>query len=309
MAKRKPIPPYLTLPGDALHPEPADGWELLVEDKPDRIVRDKDLFPSWDSALRFSLRRRFICDPGAFDGHLDIPAGHASYQLVVRLETAGGVMSRVVFKKVLDPEDSVVEVELAPDSRWLSKDIRVVCSVVVASTHGDLGTLSPVHPGSRVWTQVWSAKLEGGRARLPIEVVSFGRQLHDLAIPNALLYVSVADDPQLEFEQAVCVYLNADHPRFVAEFERGEGTSTALVWDAVVRQVLSAGLSEAFDDEDEALSEDTVGAQLEAWVKAIFPSESRRSLGAMRKDSPGLFEGRIQSWVNAGAFWSEGESR
>ena len=218
-------------------------------------------------------------------------------------------MSRVVFKKVFDPEDSVVEVELAPDSRWLSKDIRVVCSVVVASTHGDLGTLSPVHPGSRVWTQVWSTKLEGGRARLPVEVVSFGRQLHDLAIPNALLYVSVADDPKLEFEQAVCVYLNADHPRFVADFERGEGATTALVWGAVVRQVLSAGLSEAFDDEDEVLSEDTFGAQLDVWIKAIFPGESRRSLGAMRKDSPGLFEGRIQSWVNAGAFWSEGESR
>src|SRR3546814_7254506 len=77
---------------------------------------------------------------------------------VVRLETAGGVMSRVVFKKVLDPEDSVVEVELAPDSRWLSKDIRVVCSVVVASTRGDLGTLSPVHPGSRVWTQAWRSE-------------------------------------------------------------------------------------------------------------------------------------------------------
>src|SRR3546814_320775 len=150
---------------------------------------------------------------------------------------------------------SVVEVELAPDSRWLSKDIRVVCSVVVASTRGDLGTLSPVHPGSRVWTQAWSAKLEGGRARLPIEVVSFGRQLHDLAIPNALLYVSVADDPQLEFEQAVCVYLNSDHPRFVADFERGEGATTALVWGAVVRQVLSAGLSEAFDRSEEHTSE------------------------------------------------------
>src|SRR3546814_3492358 len=94
MAKRKPIPPYLTLPGDALHPEPADGWELLVDDKPDQIVRDRDLFPSWDSALRFSLRRRFICDPGDFDGHLEIPSEHASYQLVVRLETAGGVIDR-----------------------------------------------------------------------------------------------------------------------------------------------------------------------------------------------------------------------
>src|SRR3546814_15083496 len=95
-------------------------------------------------------------------------------------------------------------------------------------------------------------------------------------------------------------------PRFVADFERGEGATTALVWGAVVRQVLSAGLSEAFDDEDEVLSEDTFGAQLAVWIKAIFPGESRRSLGAMRKYSPGLFEGRIQTWVNAAAFsWEE----
>ena len=308
MAKRRPIPPYLTLPGDALRSEPVDGWELLVDHKPDRVICDKELFPSWDSALKFSLRRRFICDPETFDGNLEIPPGCASYQLVVRLETAGGVMSRVVFKKMLDAEDSIVEVEVMPDSRWLSKDIRVVCSVVVASVHGDLGMLSPVHSGSRVWTQAWSAKLEGGRARLPIEIVSFRRQLHDLAIPNALLHVSVADDPQLEFEQAVCVYLNADHPHFVADFERGGGATTVMVWDSVVRQVLSAGLSDAFDSEDEVLSEDSVGAQVDTWIKLIFPGESRQSLGVMRKDSPGLFEGKIQSWVNAAGFWSEGES-
>lgn len=309
MAKRKPIPPYLTLPKDAIHADPVEGWELLVDDNQDRIVGDKDLFPSWDSSLNFILRRRFICDPQVFDDHLEIPSGRASYQFVVRLETAGGLVSQVVFKKELAPDDSTFEVLIAPDSRWLSKDIVVSCSLVVASVQGHLGALSPSHPGSRVWSQTWSAKLEGGRTRLPIEIISFRTQLHDLAIPNALLHVSVADDPQLEFEQAVCVYLNSDHPRFVADFERGEKSATAMVWDSVVRQVLSAALSEALDDEGQATPEGTFGAQLAVWIESIFPGESRRTLHAMRKDSSGLFESRIQSWVNAAAFWSEGESR
>lgn len=308
MAKRRPIPPYLTLPDEMLHAEPVDGWELLVDGQQDRVVRDKEPFPSWDSSLKFSLRRRFTFDPDVLDAHLEIPSGQAEYQFVVRLETAGGMMSQVGFKQVLDSGDGIVEVQLVPDSRWLSKDIAVVCSVVVASTQGDLGVLSPTLPGSKVWLQTWSAKLEGGRVRLPIEVVSFGKQLHAIAIPNALLHVSVADDPRLEFEQAVCVYLNSDHPRFVADFERGERSATAMVWDSVVRQVLSAGLSEAFDDEGEKLPQDSVGAQIESWMQSIFPGESRESLAAMRRESPSLFEGRIQSWINAGSFWSEGEA-
>src|SRR3546814_17363477 len=97
--------------------------------------------------------------------------------------------------------------------------------------------------------------------------------------------------------------------RVLFRSERGEGATTALVWGAVVRQVLSAGLSEAFDDEDEVLSEDTFGAQLDVWIKAIFPGESRRYLGAVRNYSPGWFEGRIQSCENAAAFCSEGEYR
>ena len=217
-------------------------------------------------------------------------------------------MSQVGFKKVLDPGEGFVEVQLTPNSQWLSKDIAVVCSVVVASTKGDLGVLSPAQPGSRVWLQTWSAKLEGGRVRLPIEAVSFGKNLRALAIPNALIYVSVADDPALEFEQAVCIYLNSDYPDFVAEFERGESSATAMVWDCVVRQVLSAGLSGAFDSQDEVIPQDSIGVQIESWIKAIFPGEARESLSAMSKHSPGLFEARIQSWIKAGAFWSRGET-
>lgn len=308
MAKRRPIPPYLTLPDEMLHAEPIDGWELLVDGQQDRVVHDKEPFPSWDSSLKFSLRRRFTFDPAALDTHLGMPSGQAEFQFVVRLETAGGRISRVEFKKVLDPGDGTVEVQVAPDSRWLSKDIAVTCSVVVASTQGDHGVLSPTLPGSRVWLQTWSAKLEGGRVRLPIEVASFGQQLHEIAIPHALLHVLVADDSRLEFEQAVCVYLNSDHPRFVADFERGEKSATAMVWDSVVRQVLSAGLSEAFDDEGEDLPQDSIGAQVASWVQSIFPGESRKSLAAMRRESPSLFESRVQSWINAGAFWSEEEA-
>ncbi|MGY0799619.1 hypothetical protein ACW7G0_11265 [Lysobacter sp. A286] len=308
MAKRRPIPPYLTLPDEMLDAEPIDGWELLVDGQQNRIVHDKEPFPSWDSLLKFSLRRRFTFDPDALDTHLGIPSGQAEYQFVVRLETAGGRMSRVELKKVLDPRDGTIEVQIAPDSRWLSKDISVACSVVVGSTQGDLGVLSPTLTGSRVWFQTWSAKLEGGRVRLPIEVVSFGKQLHAIAIPNALLHVSVADDPRLEFEQAVCVYLNSDHPRFVAGFESGERSATVMVWDSVVRQVLSAGLSEAFDEEGDELPQDSIGAQITSWVQSIFPGESRGSLAAMRRESPSLFEGRVQSWINAGSFWSEEEA-
>ena len=308
MAKRRPIPPYLTLPDDTLQAEPADGWELLVDGLPDRVVPDRGDFPSWDSSLRFTLRRRFSFDPNEFRGHLLIPSGRASYQFVVRLETAGGLFSQVVFRQKLALEENVVEVEIAPDSRRLSKDIVLACSVVMEKVNGDVDVLSPSQIGSRVWLQNWSAKLEEGRVRLPIEVISFDKQLHDLLIPNAMIYVSVADDPALEFEQSVCVYLNSDHPRFVADFERGERTATGVVWDAIVRQTLAAGLSASFYDESESFPENSMGAQLESWMASIFPGESKASIAVTRQQDPAVFEGRIQSWVNAGAFWEEAKS-
>jgi hypothetical protein len=308
MAKRRPIPPYLTLPDDTLQAEPADGWELLVDGLPDRVVPDRGDFPSWDSSLRFTLRRRFSFDPNEFRGHLLIPSGRASYQFVVRLETAGGLFSQVVFRQKLALEENVVEVEIAPDSRRLSKDIVLACSVVMEKVNGDVDVLSPSKIGSRVWLQNWSAKLEEGRVRLPIEVISFDKQLHDLLISNAMIYVSVADDLALEFEQSVCVYLNSDHPRFVADFERGERTATGVVWDAILRQTLAAGLSASFYDESESFPENSMGAQLESWMASIFPGESKASIAVTRQQDPAVFEGRIQSWVNASAFWEEAKS-
>lgn len=304
MAKRRPTPPYLTLPDDALQAEPADGWELIVEGQPHRVIPDRELFPSWDSSLKFALRRRFTLDLRTFSGHLGISSGRVQYQFVTRLGTARGLMSEVAFRQVLDADENVVEVEIAPDSRRLSRDILLACSVVIVEAKGELGLLSPTQTGSRVWYQSWSSKLEGGRVRLPIEVISFAGQLHDLSIPNALIHVTVADDPGLEFEQAVCAFLNADQPQFIADFEKGEPMATAMVWDAVVRQVLSAGLTTTFQDDEESIPEDSIGAQVQSWIASIFPGESRQSIAAIRQESPGLFEGRIQSWVNAGTLWT-----
>lgn len=308
MAKRRTVPPYLTLPDEALRTEPADGWELLVDGQPDRIVRDKDLFPSWDSSLKFSLRRRFSFDVNEFSEFLSIPPDQATYQLVARLETARGLLSQVAFKALLDANDSEVEVEIKPDSRQLSRDVTIACSVVIAETQGDLDVLAPSNVGSRVWSQVWSAKLEGGRVRLPIEVTSFSKQLYSLGIPNALFHVSVADDPALEFEQAVCVYLNSDHRHFVSDFEKGERSATAMVWDAVVRQTLSAGLSMVSSDGEEGFPEGSIGAQLDSWVASIFPGESSKSIVSIWQENPAVFEGRIQSWINAGELWAGGKS-
>lgn len=305
MAKRIPVPPYLTLPDDAVRCEPAEGWILRSGGKPDQVIPDKELFPSWDGSLKFELHRQFTVATTHFAEALSLQRARAQYELIVRMETARGLFSEVLERVPINAEDEVIDVCVTPDSGRLSKDFALVTSIAIMGADGEVDVLSPSVKGARVWRDMWSSKLEGGKSRLPIEVVSFSRQLPDLRIPNALVHVSVADFPDLDFEEAVCVYLNADHSGFVADVERGRPAATAMLWDTVVRQVVGAGLSAQFLDWDQDLPPESVGAQVASWRSAIFNSETVAAVSALRRESPGVFEARIQSWVNAAAIWSE----
>lgn len=306
MAKRRPIPPFLTLPESAVVMEPTSGWELIVGDQQPVLVADRSAFPSWDSTLRFELRRRFHVDVASMLTALELGDVTCRISMVTRMETGRGLVSEMINDHELDLLEPLFEVIVKPDSMKLSQDLTLICAVALANVEGNPGELSPTTRGARLWQDRWSVKLEGGRTRLPIEVISFSKNLQGYATPNALYQVAVADYPELEFEQAVCVYLNADYPKFVAAVERGEPAVTAMLWDAVVRQLVSFGASSAFADHDSEWPDGSVGAHLRSWMSAMFPGERPSSIFASRIENPGLFEARIQSWAKAGSFWGEG---
>lgn len=306
MAKRVPIPPYRTLTDGCVVAKPDSGWELVRRPGGERdVVADRAMFPSWDSSLYFELRRRFVVSVESILEPLGLERAKCRFRLVTRLETGRGLLSELVDSQDLTAGKDEYEVLVIPDSGKLSRDIALVVSLVLIDATGSLDDLAPVAPGTRLWQQRWSAKLEGGKTRLPIEVMSFSREMRGSAAPRALIQVSVADYPDLEFEQAVCVYLNSDFPSFVAAIERGEPGPTAMLWDAVLRQLIGYGLSSAFMESDREWPEGSIGRCLRSWMRDIFSGEQPSSIASSRLENPGLYEARIQSWVNAGSFWTE----
>jgi hypothetical protein len=290
------VPPFYALGYDSVEMDPIAGWELIREGQEPLVIEDRCPLPSWDSELRFALRRRFgIRAP--IDDALMLSGANARFRVVTRLETARGLRSIIAdHREVGFGRGTPVEVLIRPDSRALAHELALVTGVVVESTDGAEDPLAPTVPGSRVWVDRWTARLEGGRARLPLELTSFSATFRGWSISNALFHVDVADYPELDFEQAVCVYLNTDFPGFVAAVESGSAPETALLWDGVIRRIISVGLGGEFG-ESESWPDGSLGAQVASWCSMVFHGESREAVASMRSDSPSRFEAKIQSWA------------
>src|SRR5687768_7097243 len=99
MAKRRPIPPFITLPEYGVVAEPATGWEFHREGCPPVVVGDGQLFPSWDSALKFSLRRKLVINPAATIDALGLAGTRCRLGLCTRLDTGRGLYSEVVDRR------------------------------------------------------------------------------------------------------------------------------------------------------------------------------------------------------------------
>lgn len=293
---RPSIPPHLTLSEDMVVASPANGWILQREGHVPLVIEDGEILPAWDTELRFELHRTFAA-LGKWQEHLGFPSGGAEFGMVTRLVTAGGLLSEVVDVQPLSStSDSDLVVIVRPSSREIAKDIRIHCCIILCAAGPDGLALAPADKGARLWADRWSARIEGGRARLPFELASFSKELRGYRINRALFHVEVAEDPELDFEQAVCVYLNTDNPSFVKAIEQGAATETALLWDGVMRRLIITGLGQTF--EGDAWPPDSLGMQVARWLVGIFPGQSREALTRMVIADPSRFEALIQSWTD-----------
>ena len=294
MRNRPATRPYLVLPDGMVTVSPAHGWELQREGSEPETVEDKGILAAWDTELRFTLRRKFDVT-GDIHRVLGLD-GPAEIRLVTRLETARGLDSRIVHDRIVVPGDSSVLVEVRPDSRTLASEVSLTTALVLGRGTPAKNPLAPQDAGDRVWETRWSARIEGGRARLPLEPITFSGTWHARGISHALFHVEVADFPELEFEQAVCVYLNADFPEFVRAIEASSAPETAILWDGVLRRIIASGLASHFESAT-PWPDGSLGSQVDTWLNGIFPGVGREAVSRIRIEDPSRFEAQIQSWA------------
>lgn len=293
--RRRPVPPYRQFRPESVACEPRGGWEVEARGET-KTLEDGAPFSDWDASLVFALKRRFHFNETALLDLGVVDPEAICLQLVVRMATAGNLSSSVPFRLDLPRQAfQPVDVRISPVLGKLSRDLTLETSIVVLRTIGVTDPLVPSVPGSRIWEDQWRVRLEGGKTRLPFEILDFEDSYRGFGLMDALFHVDVADDPELEFEQGVCVSINSRFETFVSAVERLEPVATALLWDAVLRRVLVAGIGNGFDFRGQ-YPEPSVGAQWVRWFGQAFPGESIESAQRMLVERPSRFEARVQSW-------------
>lgn len=286
------IPPYLSLARGDVIQEPSDGWRLIPPSGDTSIIEDRSAIPGWDQNYRFQLTRSFRF-PDDLLSTLHLPRD-SRLELVVRMTTAGSSLATVVAREVLTT--GRLDIAVSPDSATLSRAIHLESRLVLAEAGTRPPALAANEAGSVLWSSHWRARLEGGRARLPMETVAFSTDPRWSTYPRALFHVDVATDPSVDSEEGLCVYLNADFPAFVQAVESDDAVARTLLWEAVVRRCIAASLVLEVDDR-EALVPDSLGDHLRRWRDGVFPGHSAAAIRNILLDEPSRFEAAVQDWV------------
>lgn len=297
MRSRRPVPPHRILGKDDVAFLTPGAWRVAVQDS-SRLVEDGGFIPGWQPGLGIRLSNAILINREATARLSEATTGAMDLGAVVVALTAEGLatvaISRAKFQE--DGRGSLIAgFDLEIDGRMASRNVRLECSVVLSSPTVGGDRLTPRMVGSRLWNGSWAARLEGGKARLPIEVVPFSRFFLRPGMEGGLVHVELAADPTLDIEQGMIVYLNAEQPRFVDAFAHRDPHATSIVWDAVIRRLLVAGADAGFDVAA-SYGRGTIGANWQQWATSAFSGLSADGLLEMHRGNVSEFETRLQSW-------------
>jgi len=300
--------PYRILrPGD-VHASPCDGWMLRFADNEGqaRLVGDGDVVESWDYLRPFTLSRtlRFAAEVPEL---LGLPRD-TTFRLLVLLTTGRGLHRRLVHSEDFGIPHEPLNVAIQLDSRRLCRDLTLAALLSLASPVASSDPIVPAEPGARLWEHTVKLELEGGRSRLPMEVVSFRHAFAGQGFEQALVHVEMVPYPELDLEDAVLVYLNADFPAFVDAVQQTEPTAEAMLWEAVLQRLLrDALLDEAFFA-NPSYAPGSLGANLARWIQQAFPSMPLSEVAQLLTRDSSRFDATIQSWalISARLYRREG---
>ena len=301
MARGKVTLPHLVLRSLDIRAFPADGWELvgLDEKVAGTTLRDGEAIESWDGLSRLAFRRSYRLPVDAA-ARLGLVEESVRYSFAVTAVTAGGLHRDMLFRRDFGAELQLVDVLVRPQSARLARELRLVAHLAITSAEAADNPLAPTSAGARIWEESFRFQLEGGRGRIPMEAVSFRTTFSGQGFENALFHVEFAPYPELDIEETVRVYINADNPSFVAAAERRDPAASTLLWDGVIRRLVkSAVLDDALVDTD-AYTDGSMGSNIRRWLKQAFPSMKLASIRSLAISTPAIFEAILDSWSGLG---------
>lgn len=303
MRSKRPIPPHRILVNDDVILAHEDSWRLEWEGHDEAVVANGGIIEGWEPGINIRARNTVQLAPSAYHRLGAEAASGMRLHVVAIASTAGGLQVVTKAKHSLSLGGEPVELDLVFDGHRLARSIQLHLGIVVARPAEAGDRLMPALVGARLWGSDWRSRIEGGRARLAIEAVDFSKYFASTRMADALVHVVVAEDPSLDVEQGLTVYLNSNAPGFVQEVARREPRASAILWDAVIRRVAIVGSDFRFSLTEEYPT-GSVGKQWQAWTMSTFPGKTTDQLLSMHRSDTSTFEAQVQSWVHMGTSFA-----
>ena len=296
MSRSKPVLPYRILPAELIRPS-EDGWTVLVNGAATAQLRDGSAFSAWDAKLAFRLERTFRIESDLGEA-LKVDSTGSCCELVVTAATSSGLSREVLYREEI-PAGSWSDraVSIAPKSERLARDLVLTSGIYLSRDVRSRDPLAPQLRGSRLWEMTERIRLEGGAARLPMYEVAFSKAFIGDRIDKAEFHIELSDDPELEVESALTVYLNSECPEFVQEVSRAGSAAERRLWNGIMRRVLTSVILS-----DEHLSSAqgeaaTLASTVVRWAQHIWPGVPPQKLRDLPSAGYSRFEAQIESWL------------
>lgn len=272
----------------------AQPWRIAVEGG----ATLGESLDHWDPSTDLHLSRRVQVDASAlrtdcgYDG--DVPLRLvASWWCEGTTLRGHGTRVAIPASGTLD-----VAVELLLDAPQLSGVVHLQTSVVLARRLQRKPLTAHV-PGSVLWEQSHTLRLEGSGARFPMDAISFKASGPDFPLNAAWRLEWEPDDLELPVLGGVRLHVNTDHALMASVIEKPEDPRSQLVVAAMQFDVARTMLRGALERDDfvnrrTPWPPDSVGKVLERLLQLRFSGFNAVTLQAKLRTSPETFDALLQ---------------
>jgi len=272
-----PVPPFRVISEGAVHYEQG-GWTVYRGDRVLATIAGGDVLPDWDAQLEFRMERRLVIGDALVRDLWGDASGAGCEVLVVG--TTGTTKSREILCRLPVPDQlpSTLTVSVTPTSAELARFLQITTTICLREDSRPEDPLAPTRAGSRLWEDAETFRLEGGRARLAMYEADFSRMWSGQGLAQAICHVEIRDDPDLDFESAVVVYVNAAKRDFIDALVDDHKEAQRLLWASVVRRVLMAAGFSDWNPGHSPSVDGTLGTTAMRWARQVCNCDTLEAL-------------------------------
>ncbi len=269
------------------------GWLLS---HPDGDRRLDEALGDWDPATPVNLKQTIHADLDGIRTDCRLPP-EARLRLTTYWHSNGTRIRGVGARLELNGAELTVPLTLGVDGFNLSGSIGLH-SVISLSQALPPRPIIAWRPGTILWQESHTLRLEGGGSRFPMEILDFTKC--GWQFPNRAAWMLEWDPEDLELPVlgGMRLYLNSDHPRVkrMLEFPKELDVRIfqgAMQYDVARTLIRGALLNPEFIQRDEPWPTDSVGKTIWLLFRS-FTGDSPETLRQMMDNDVARFEARLQ---------------